>query len=58
MTTKIELSRRVGKAFSTDVFRSLLPSELSEIRKAVVKADKFSDLDAEIRQLIIKAESR
>lgn len=58
MALDIELSRRVGKAMSSEVFRKLRPSEIQAVVKAVEKADKFSDLDAEIRQLIIKAESR
>lgn len=57
MAINIKLSRRVGKAMTSAIFRELRPSEISAIVKAVEKADNFSDLDASIQRLIRKAES-
>lgn len=57
MSKKVELSRRVGKAFSSATFKALTISELSDIREAVEKATNFSDLDGSIQRLIRKAES-
>ena len=56
MAINAKLSRRVGKALSSEVFRELRPSEISAIVKAVEKASSFSDLDAIIQRLIRKSE--
>lgn len=57
MAINAKLSRRVGEALSSEVFRELRPSEISAIVKAVEKATNFSDLDASTQRLIRKAES-